>query len=196
MVVGFITFETVEQVKIAIEKLQGKPFRNKNLKLVDANPRSYDLNKKPTESANKVEDGDAVNDGSTPGSSDVKARSARDAVTPLAHLSYPDQLEQKTKSVSQILKKLAQNARKACPDGVPLPDWINNSRDIGGLACKLEGIIESPLVNGYRNKCEFSIGYSLQGKPTVGFLLGNFRICNTTITLPHQQKFVHQFTCL
>lgn len=45
----------------------------------------------------------------------------------------------------------------------------------GGLPCKLEGIIESPLVNGYRNKCEFSVGYSLQGKPTVGFLLGNFR---------------------
>lgn len=45
----------------------------------------------------------------------------------------------------------------------------------GGLPCELEGIIESPLVNGYRNKCEFSAGYSLQGKPTVGFMLGNFR---------------------
>lgn len=184
MVVGFITFETVEQVKIAIEKLQGKPLRNKNLKLVDANPRSYDRNKKPTESANKAEDGDAVYDGSTPGSADVKARSARDAVTPLAHLPYPDQLEQKTKSISQILKKLARNARKACPDGVPLPDWINNSRGIAGLACKLEGIIESPIVNGYRNKCEFSIGYSLQGKPTVGFLLGNFREGVTAVEEP------------
>ena len=46
----------------------------------------------------------------------------------------------------------------------------------GGLPCKLEGIIESPLVNGYRNKCEFSVGYSLQGKHTVGFSLGNFRL--------------------
>lgn len=45
----------------------------------------------------------------------------------------------------------------------------------GGLPCKLEGILESPLVNGYRNKCEFSVGYSQQGKPTVGFSLGNFR---------------------
>ena len=46
---------------------------------------------------------------------------------------------------------------------------------VGGLACKLEGIVESPLVSGYRNKCEFSVGYSLQAKVTVGFSLGNFR---------------------
>ena len=46
---------------------------------------------------------------------------------------------------------------------------------VGGLPCKFEGILESPLVNGYRNKCEFSVGYSLQGKATVGFMLGNFR---------------------
>lgn len=45
----------------------------------------------------------------------------------------------------------------------------------GGLSCELQGILESPLVNGYRNKCEFSVGYSLQGKATVGFMLGNFR---------------------
>lgn len=46
---------------------------------------------------------------------------------------------------------------------------------VGGLPCELAGIIESPLVNGYRNKCEFSVGYSVHQKPTVGFLLGNFR---------------------
>ncbi|CAL5391954.1 unnamed protein product [Camellia sinensis] len=50
-----------------------------------------------------------------------------------------------------------------------------DSRRSGGLPCKLEGIVESPLVNGYRNKCEFSVGYSVQGKPTAGFMLGNFR---------------------
>ena len=28
---------------------------------------------------------------------------------------------------------------------------------------------------GYRNKCEFSIGPGVDGKATVGFLLGSFR---------------------
>jgi tRNA (uracil-5-)-methyltransferase len=46
----------------------------------------------------------------------------------------------------------------------------------GGLSCKLEGILESPVIDGYRNKCEFSVGHSLEGKKTVGFMLGNFRL--------------------
>jgi hypothetical protein len=46
----------------------------------------------------------------------------------------------------------------------------------GGLPFKLEGILESPVVNGLRNKCEFSVGYSLEGKKTVEFMFGNFRL--------------------
>ncbi|KAK7301367.1 hypothetical protein RJT34_12230 [Clitoria ternatea] len=45
----------------------------------------------------------------------------------------------------------------------------------GGLPCKLEGIVACPIENGYRNKCEFRVGYSLEGKMAVGFMLGNFR---------------------
>ncbi|XP_076907156.1 zinc finger CCCH domain-containing protein 24-like [Bidens hawaiensis] len=204
MVVGFVSFETVEQVKAAIEKLQGKPIGNKNLKIVDAVPRSFERNVKPSmvsnnsdslDSDNKAEDGGLVNDDSTPGSSALKGRSARDVVTPLAHMSYEDQLEQKKKNIMQILKKLARNARKGCPDGVAQPDWIQKSRDIGGLACKLEGIIESPLVNGYRNKCEFSVGYSLQGKPTVGFLLGNFREGVTAVEEPSDCPNISKISC-
>ncbi|KAI3822846.1 hypothetical protein L1987_10445 [Smallanthus sonchifolius] len=204
MVVGFVSFETVEQVKTAVEKLQGKPIGNKNLKIVDAVPRSFERKVKPSlisnnsdalESDSKVEDGGLVNDDSTPGSSALKGRSARDAVTPLAHMSYADQLEHKKKNIMQILKKIARNARKACPDGVAQPDWIVKSREIGGLACKLEGIIESPLVNGYRNKCEFSIGYSLKGKPTVGFLLGNFREGVTAVEEPSDCPNVSRISC-
>ncbi|KAI3718875.1 hypothetical protein L6452_19760 [Arctium lappa] len=58
----------------------------------------------------------------------------------------------------------------------------------GGLACKLESIIESPLVNGYCNKCEFSVRYSLQGKPTVGFSLRNFRKGVTPLDCPNVSR--------
>ncbi|KAG2293592.1 hypothetical protein Bca52824_040261 [Brassica carinata] len=103
-----------------------------------------------------------------------KYKSAREALSPLADLSYADQLEQKKASIMQKLEKLTGNERKACPNGKSLPELVLQSREIGGLSCKLEGIIESPLTNGYRNKCEFSTGYSVEGKLTVGFMLGNF----------------------
>ncbi|EYU18840.1 hypothetical protein MIMGU_mgv1a0189601mg, partial [Erythranthe guttata] len=169
MIVGFATFESAEKAKIAAEELDGKSIgNNRTLKVSDVIPRPFEKSNKVVsaqklentstdgdmnESASNDENGNLVTDGSV-----SKGRSARDAVTPLAHMSYSDQLEHKKNSLAQTLKKLTRNARKACPNGVSLPEWILNAREIGGLPCKLEGIIESPLVNGYRNKCEFSGG--------------------------------------
>ncbi|KAF3783140.1 Zinc finger CCCH domain-containing protein 24 [Nymphaea thermarum] len=150
MTVGFACFSSLEQVLHAAEKLDGKPMGNKHVKVADVILQSCDVQP-------------------------AKIRRVRDVVTPLAHMSYDDQLDHKKNSLTQMLKKLTRSARKACPDAAELPDWILKSRDIGGLPCKLEGIIRSPLTKGYRNKCEFSLGYSLMGELTVGFMLGNFR---------------------
>ncbi|KAG7568367.1 Zinc finger CCCH-type [Arabidopsis thaliana x Arabidopsis arenosa] len=161
MIVGFVTFENAEQLQSGVEILDGKTVNSSNLKIADVLPRTFDKS-----DARKL------------------VKSARGAVTPLADLSYADQLEQKKASIGQMLKKLARNARKACPNGSSLPQWVLTSRDRGGLACNLEGIIESPITNGYRNKCEFSVGLSLQGKPTVGFSLGSFCAGVTAVEEP------------
>ncbi|CAI5504308.1 unnamed protein product [Closterium sp. Naga37s-1] len=52
------------------------------------------------------------------------------------------------------------------------------------LPCVFEGIYASPVVDGYRNKCEFSIGPSAASQPTIGFLLGNFRDGVTAVAEP------------
>ncbi|XP_058101799.1 zinc finger CCCH domain-containing protein 24 isoform X2 [Magnolia sinica] len=217
MAVGFVGFEDEERIKDATEVLDGKSIGNKRVKLANVIHRSYEkksnlataLDKRvaqPTENPSGSEDpsvtpsmienedtvekdSDAV-DGST-----TKTRSARDVVTPLAHMPYNDQLEHKKNSLVQTLKRLTRNARKACPDAVPLPEWIHKSREIGGLPCKLEGILESPLVDGYRNKCEFSVGYSLQGKRTVGYMLGNFREGITAVEEPVDCLNVSKICC-
>ncbi|KAL1201391.1 Zinc finger CCCH domain-containing protein 24 [Cardamine amara subsp. amara] len=162
MFVGFVTFENAEQVQRCLENLEGKAVGNKNLKISDVLSRT-----------NKNMNG-----------TKKSVKSAREAVTPLADMSYADQLEQKKTSIGQFLKKLTRNARKACPNGSSLPEWVLTSRDRGGLSCQLEGIIESPITNGYRNKCEFSVGLSIQGKPTVGFSLGNFSAGVTAVEEP------------
>ncbi|KMT02077.1 hypothetical protein BVRB_9g208060 [Beta vulgaris subsp. vulgaris] len=207
MSVGFLTFETAEQVSSATEVLGGKSIGKEKLKIGDVIPRSYDEKIKSAQKryqnlipgvVDETEATLASNDnasGEEVNGSASRGRSARDVVTPLAHLSYPEQLDKKKNSLMQILKRLTRNARKACPKGVPLPAWAVNSREIGGLPCKLEGIIESPLINGYRNKCEFSVGYSVQGKPTVGFMLGNFREGVTAVEEPTDCPNVSKIAC-
>lgn len=218
MTVGFVNFENGEQLKNAVEELEGISIGNKTLKVANVVPRSFDKNiktamtlsgnaKKTSESAvtgevaganassNGSEDGNGNDDGLAGDGSGSKAKSARDVVTPLAHMSYSNQLEHKKNIIAQMLKKLTRNARKACPNGVSLPEWIMKSREIGGLPCKLEGILESPLVHGYRNKCEFSVGYSLQAKPTVGFMLGNFREGVTAVEEPVDCPNVSKIAC-
>ncbi|KAE8688841.1 Zinc finger CCCH domain-containing protein 24 [Hibiscus syriacus] len=213
MVVGFVSFESVEQLKSAVEVLEGKTFGNKSLKVANIIPRSFErkvksamaaqtsedalvkVNASVSNASNEVQDGVPIDDGSAHDDSTSKVKSARDAVTPLAHMPYIDQLELKKNSVMQMLKKLTRNARKACPSGVSLPDWVLKSKERGGLPCELEGIIESPIVHGYRNKCEFSVGYSRQGKPTVGFMLGNFREGVTAVEEPVDCPNVSKIAC-
>ncbi|KAF9595807.1 hypothetical protein IFM89_004745 [Coptis chinensis] len=205
MTVGFVSFETSDHVKNAIKVLDGTSMGNKHIKVADVLPRSFE---KKTQANVTSEDPNVsmVLNGSENGeviekrdpavnSLALKSRSVRDVVTPLAHMPYGDQLEHKKKSLEQTLKKLTRNGRKACPEAVPLPEWIVKSRDLAGLPCKLEGIIESPLVNGYRNKCEFSVGYSLQGKPTVGFMMGNFREGVTAVEEPMDCPNISRIAC-
>ncbi|KAK6926805.1 RNA recognition motif domain [Dillenia turbinata] len=207
MTVGFVSFETVQQMRAATEELDGKSIGNKNLKVVDVIPRTFEKKNEPaapvrqgTESALANDNGEdgfdyAVNHEPEVGGSVSKTRSSCEVVTPLAHMSYAYQLEHKKSSLIQLLKKLTRNARKACPNGISLPEWIINSKEIGGLPFKLEGIIESPLFNGYRNKCEFSVGLSVQGKPIVGFMLGNFREGVTAVEEPTGCPNVSQIAC-
>lgn len=210
MTVGFVSFESTEQLKSSVEELQGKIIGKKNLKVADVIPRSFektikssmDCDNSSVSSAavsltsNDDEDAANTNDGSsTPNDSVSKGKSAREVVAPLAHMSYSDQLEHKKNSLLHVLKKLTRNARKACPHGVSLPEWMLKSRDIGGIACSFEGIVQSPIINGYRNKCEFSVGYSLEGKPTVGFMLGNFREGVTAVEEPENCPNVSRISC-
>ncbi|KAL6650202.1 hypothetical protein ACP70R_009127 [Stipagrostis hirtigluma subsp. patula] len=202
MTVGFVTFESIEQLKNAIQVLKENPSAGKEIKIADANRRSHQkvhVERPVPDNATAMENSSSpstpAGETSAPDVAGSSKKSARDAVTPLAHMSYNDQLEHKKHSMAQILKRLTRNARKACPPSIPLPNWVFKSKEIGGLPCKLEGILESPVVNGYRNKCEFSVGYSLEGKKTVGFMLGNFREGVTAVEEPVNCPNVSEISC-
>jgi tRNA (uracil-5-)-methyltransferase len=49
-------------------------------------------------------------------------------------------------------------------------------------------IIASPEEEGYRTKCEFTIGKNFDGEATVGFLLGLFRLGIVAVLEPSDLK--------
>lgn len=107
---------------LAKQKLDGLSVHSKILKVVDALPRAWD-NKNIQEVS--AADGHRLNEAAT---KRVERLDICDVVTPLAKLPYKQQLDKKSAEVSQVLKKLVCNVRKAISQDVPLPQWVVSAR--------------------------------------------------------------------
>ncbi|XP_041457004.1 tRNA (uracil-5-)-methyltransferase homolog A-like [Lytechinus variegatus] len=96
------------------------------------------------------------------------------AVTPLWKQDYQDQLKEKRQIKEDLLRRLAITFFNDIP---AMRNHISEQREkYDGLCCQLEDIKPSPIVTGYRNKCEFSIGKNPDGEEkTVGFRLGLYK---------------------
>ncbi|XP_077554051.1 tRNA (uracil-5-)-methyltransferase homolog B-like [Haemaphysalis longicornis] len=86
-------------------------------------------------------------------------------VTPLWKYPYKKQLLFKYEDLQKCLQKLGKRLRQANATFPPDPH---------GLPCPLRPVLPSPVVEGYRNKDEFSVRQGPRGEPkTVGFLVGS-----------------------
>ncbi|CAO3637772.1 unnamed protein product [Cunninghamella blakesleeana] len=167
---AFCNFNTKEEALEMVEKVKTLEFKNKRLDAEyieedELDHRNRFKNKKNKRNNNKEEEEE---DHKTP------AEKLATQVTPLYQLPYEQQLIKKKRvGVKQLwnlknkmaaLNDLSEQAKKQI-------DWAFKE----GLPCEVLDIIPSPEVNGYRTKCEFTIGKNFDGEPTVGFLLGLFR---------------------
>lgn len=75
-------------------------------------------------------------------------KNIHDQITPLHNMPYSEQLSFKKESIFKVFPKK--------------------------LADILDDTVPSPLVDGYRNKNEFSIGFNSNGLPGVGFRMSTF----------------------
>jgi tRNA (uracil-5-)-methyltransferase len=87
--------------KILTESSSG----GKTIKLRDAIKRSFEKKDKAEEGSNDNKDGDGS---LVEGMNSSKRKNVREVVTPLAHMSYPDQLEHKKSTLTQTLKRLVR----------------------------------------------------------------------------------------
>ncbi|CAO3628250.1 unnamed protein product [Cunninghamella blakesleeana] len=111
-----------------------------------------------------------------------------DQVTPLYKIPYEEQLNKKhiigIRQLRQLNKKLIQ-LPDMTEEGKKQLQWAFDKKSTPETPCEtILPPIGSPLINGYRNKCEFTIGKDMNGNPTVGFLLGLYRDGITNVLDP------------
>ena len=97
--------------------------------------------------------------------------SIADVVTPYHSLPYPTQLKRKLRTAATALKAATKGIRALDPSFTPFHRHNVHNADI---LCDLSPPIASPVLQGYRNKCEFSVGKDREGKRVAGFLLGKY----------------------
>lgn len=97
------------------------------------------------------------------GNGQTVRKTCLEATAPLAHLPYEDQLVKKEKELNDILSDYKKQILKVNPK-LKLLDNI-------GI---WKGFERAPLINGYRNKSEFTVGKNASGEKVVGFRLGSY----------------------
>lgn len=154
---AYVCFRSQEEREAGIKALNGYKWKGATLEATEAKPAPDPLVKRRNEQ--RDDDHHLAK----------KRKTVAESTTPLAHLSYPAQLQTKTAEIEEILRKLSKGM------------WPNSPKYIGqqqkkynGLPCEFEAIKESPRIDGYRNKCEFSVGKDMNNETVVGFRLGSY----------------------
>jgi tRNA/tmRNA/rRNA uracil-C5-methylase (TrmA/RlmC/RlmD family) len=100
-----------------------------------------------------------------------------DQVTPLWKLTYAEQLELKTSKVISVLNQCVYRLREfSKTSDVAMKSRLDENKETRDcLLCPMREIQPSPIIQGYRNKYEFAIGWDEWGQVAVGFTLGAYR---------------------
>ena len=72
---------------------------------------------------------------------------------------YEDQLAKKENEVNVLMKRLGSEISRNHDE---LRQWVKDNVNEYGTVAPVSNIVKSPKTSGYRNKCEFSIGYMSQ----------------------------------
>ncbi|CAG4971306.1 unnamed protein product [Colias eurytheme] len=163
----YACFQNDEERNKAITALNGYQWKGKTLIAEAAKPAPDPLVKRKQEGTDNVKR-QKTNDDQEKKSQEERLR---DAVTPYWNIPYDEQLKLKEKDMKRILMKFDNEVWKI--DKQKRSKIEANRKIYDGLSFELKPIQKSPITEGYRNKCEFTVGMDEETKkPTVGFRLG------------------------
>ncbi|CAF2056760.1 unnamed protein product [Rotaria magnacalcarata] len=156
---AYVNFRNEEDKEKGLKLLTGWSFRGNRIEVSHAKPATDILFRtgKPKKNDNKREH-PAENPADADLPDEVKIQNS---ATPLWNLSYAEQLAKKSTIVQEFLGGLEQKIKETSSKTVTIP---------------FEGIKPSPVIDGYRNKCEFSCGKGNNSDDKmVGFRYGEYR---------------------
>mmetsp|Transcript_89797 Transcript_89797/g.187672 ORF Transcript_89797/g.187672 Transcript_89797/m.187672 type:complete len:632 (-) Transcript_89797:33-1928(-) len=120
-------------------------------------------------------------------------KSVKQKSSPLFEYSYADQLGMKETYVKTAVRTFTKQAKaKSEEHGSELewttPEWSLRTKSPVGCGCPCDPIIGTPesSLRGYRNKCEFTIGYNSSAEVEVGFVLKIESDMNQVIDSPEE----------
>ncbi|WAR03771.1 TRM2A-like protein [Mya arenaria] len=189
--VCFVTFRNEEEKGIALEKINGLQWRGNQLIAMVAKPAADPLVQKRKQES-MPDRGQGKKPRLTEEDSLSPSERLKNAVTPLWKLEYSEQLKKKEEEMRQFLKRYHRQLEKNCPD---LKSWLRESRQKhGAIPCELHNIKPSPETEGYRNKCEFTIGPGEGGErqAVVGFRYGTYAQGTVSVGSPEEVAFLSQ----
>ncbi|GLV46799.1 uncharacterized protein CBL_20945 [Carabus blaptoides fortunei] len=163
----YVCFRNDEDKLKAIDTITGFKWKGKILKASDAKPMPDPLVKKRKQNADKEECGKKAKFEGT------QEERLKNSTIPYWNIVYEEQLKMKQEEIKKILTKMGNDLSHINPD---LRKWIDeNKKKYDGLPCELWNIRFANKTEGYRNKCEFTVGKNEEnGLPTVGFRLGSY----------------------
>lgn len=175
---AFINFTTQDERDAALKKIDGSSWKGRTLEAKIADPADNPMMKRAKVGAQTCDRDVAENDGPEEANnfseSDINSQ-----VAPLWDKSYEDQLKIKESLMKNALKMSKQVLKfsQDLPKDAPIRLWATKN---SGLACPLDGVEPSAVLNGYRNKCEFNVGTD----GVVGLRMGRYRNGSSTIVEP------------
>lgn len=182
-----VSFQSAEDRDAAINAIEGKSIKKIELNAVIVQPKLKGRQQGDQGSGRQLKN---ENDTRTPN------ERLADQVTPTWRKPYADQLSEKTahmKKAMSVLRKNLNNywrSKDATDRSRQSINWFLDAVRVHKNICPIGETVASPITEGYRTKCEFSIGINLEGEKTVGFLLGLYKDGITNVLSPSESIHV------
>lgn len=165
----YACFQNDEERIKAIEALNGYLWKGKKLIAEIAKPAPDPLvRKRKHDGENTVDDKKKKDDDGI-----SQEQKLMNATTPYWSIPYDEQVKLKEKEIKILLMSFDNEVWKIDKQRRHVIEA--NRKIYDGISFEMKPIEKSPITEGYRNKCEFTVGVDDETKlPTVGFRLGSY----------------------